>query len=53
MIANIEPPLTYERLKEEKVIRAATPPVAWDPFMGMQFDTPSRRLEFYCERLVR
>lgn len=52
MIANIEPPLTYERLKEEKVIRAATPPVAWDPFMGMQFDTPSRRLEFYCERLV-
>lgn len=52
MIAGIQPPLTYERLKEEKVIRAATPPVNWDPFMGMQFDTPSKRLEFYSERLV-
>lgn len=52
MIAGIQPPLTYERLKEEKVVRAATPPVHWDPFMGMQFDTPSKRLEFYAERLV-
>ena len=52
MIAGIQPPLTYERLKKEKVIRCATPPVNWDPFMGMQFDTPSKRLEFYAERLV-
>lgn len=53
MIANIDPPLTYERLKEEKLVRAATPPVPWDPFMGMQFGTASGRLEFYAERLVR
>ena len=52
MIANIEPPLTLERLKKEKMVRAATPPVNWDPFMGMEFDTPSKRLEFYNERLV-
>lgn len=52
LIANIDPPLTFERLKEEKLVRAATPPVAWDPFMGMQFSTPSARLEFYSERLV-
>lgn len=52
MIANIQPPLTIERLKEEKLVRAVTPPVPWDPFMGMQFNTPSARLEFYSERLV-
>ncbi len=53
MIAGIQPPLTYERLKKEKMVRAATPPMNWDPFMGMQFGTPSGRLEFYSERLVR
>jgi anaerobic selenocysteine-containing dehydrogenase len=53
MIAGIQPPLTYERLKAEKLVRAATPPVVWDPFMGMQFNTPTGRLEFYAERLVR
>ena len=52
MIANIDPPLTYERLKKEKVVRAVTPPVPWDPFMGMVFDTPHRRMEFYAEKLV-
>ena len=52
LIAGIQPPLTYERLKEEKMVRAATPPVNWDPFMGMQFDLPHKRMEFYSERLV-
>ncbi len=52
MIKNIDPPLTYERLKKEKVVRAVTPPVPWDPFMGMVFDTPHRRMEFYAEKLV-
>jgi len=51
-VAGIQPPLTYDRLKEEKMVRAATPPVAWDPFFGMDFGTPSGRLEFYSERLV-
>lgn len=52
LIAGIQPPLTFERLKKEKLVRAATPPVSWDPFLGMDFATPSKRLEFYSERLV-
>lgn len=52
LIAGIQPPLTYERLKKEKMVRAATPPVNWDPFMGLKFDTPSMRMEFYAEKLV-
>ncbi len=52
LIANIQPPLDLERLKAEKMVRAATPPIAWDPFFGMEFSTPSARLEFYSERLV-
>ena len=52
LIANVEPKITYERLKEEKRIRAATPPFAWDPFVGFNFDTPHRRMEFYAEKLV-
>lgn len=52
MIRGIEPPLTMERLKEEKRVRLATPPMDWDPFLGMDFATPSGRLEFYCERLL-
>ena len=52
LIANIEPHLDIERLKAEKMVRAATPPVAWDPFFGREFNTPSARLEFYSERLV-
>jgi anaerobic selenocysteine-containing dehydrogenase len=52
LLAAIEPPLTIERLKQEKMIRAVTPPAPWDPFLGMQFGTPSARLEFYSERLV-
>ena len=52
LIANIDPPLTYERLKKEKRVRAATPPFNWDPFVGMVFDTPHRRMEFYAEKLV-
>lgn len=52
MIKGIKPPLTFERLKKEKMVRAATPPMYWDPFLGMDFSTPSGRLEFYCERLT-
>ncbi|MEG0418861.1 molybdopterin-containing oxidoreductase family protein [Gordonibacter sp.] len=52
MITAIDPPLTMERLKEEKLVRIATPPIPWDPFLGMDFGTPSGRLEFYCEKLV-
>lgn len=51
-IAGIEGGVNMERLKKEKMVRLATPPVHWDPFLGMDFDTPSGRLEFYCERLL-
>ncbi|MGI6217852.1 MAG: molybdopterin-containing oxidoreductase family protein [Coriobacteriales bacterium] len=50
-IAQVEPKITLERLKEEKVIRAAVPPVPWDPFLGMKFDTPTGHMEFYSGRL--
>jgi molybdopterin-containing oxidoreductase family molybdopterin binding subunit len=50
-IANVEPKITLERLKEEKIIRAAVPPVPWDPFLGMKFETPTGHMEFYSERL--
>lgn len=51
-IATIEPPVTVQRLKQEKVVRANVPEEPWDPFAGMAFGTPTGRLEFYCERLV-
>ena len=50
-IANVDPPITLERLKEEKLIRAAVPPVPWDPFLGMKFETQTGHMEFYSERL--
>lgn len=51
-IANIDPPLTMERLHREKAVRAAVPDTPWNPFWGMEFSTPSARLEFYSECLV-
>ena len=48
----LEPKVTFERLKKEKIIRAALPPMPWNPFWGMKFGTPSGRLEFYSERLA-
>lgn len=50
-LTKIDPPLTYERLKEEKIIRAAVPPIPWDPFFGMKFATQTGHMEFYSERL--
>ena len=49
-VAGLEPKVTFERLKKEKIIRAALPPMPWNPFWGMKFGTPSGRLEFYSER---
>jgi anaerobic selenocysteine-containing dehydrogenase len=51
-IAGIDPPLTYERLKKEKMIRANIPRVIHHPFLDKKFLTPSGRLEFYTEELV-
>ena len=51
-VASVEPKITLERLKKEKVIRGAFPEMPWNPFWGMQFTTPSARMEFYSERLA-
>jgi anaerobic selenocysteine-containing dehydrogenase len=51
-IAGIEPPLTLERLKKEKMVRANVPREVHHPFLDKKFPTPSGRIEFYCEELV-
>jgi molybdopterin-containing oxidoreductase family molybdopterin binding subunit len=52
MIANIQPPLTLERLKQEKRVRAAVPETPFDPYASLKFPTASGRIEFYVERLA-
>jgi len=51
-IAGIDPPLTLERLKKEKMVRANIPREIHHPFLDKKFPTPSGRIEFYCEELV-
>jgi anaerobic selenocysteine-containing dehydrogenase len=51
-IVGIEPPLTLERLKKEKMIRANVPREVHHPFLDKKFLTPSGRIEFYCEELT-
>ncbi len=51
MIAGIDPPLTMERLKKEKRVRIAAPPIPYDPASIFGFLTPSGRIEFYAEQL--
>lgn len=52
-IANIEGGVSVARLKKEKMVRAAVPPVPWDPFLGMKFPTPTGHMEFYSSRLTK
>lgn len=52
MVSEIQPPLTLERLKKEKMVRANVPEVPFNPFASMQFGTPSGRIEFYVEQLA-
>jgi molybdopterin-containing oxidoreductase family molybdopterin binding subunit len=51
-IAQLDPPLTWERLKAEKCIRVANPETPFDPFAGLMFATATGRIEFYADRLV-
>ena len=51
-IAGIQPPLTMERLKKEKIIRANTPKEIYHPFLDKKYLTPSGRVEVYCEELL-
>ncbi len=52
MIADIQPPLTMERLKKEKRVRAAVPETPNDPWASRRFPSESGRVEFYVERLA-
>ena len=51
-IAGIEPPLTLERLKKEKVIRSNIPGQPSQPLLDKKFPTPSGRIELYTEEFV-
>ncbi len=51
-VAGIEPPLTFERLKKEKIVRANVPNELYHPFLDKKFATPSGRIALYCEELV-
>ncbi|MGI6216897.1 MAG: molybdopterin-containing oxidoreductase family protein [Coriobacteriales bacterium] len=51
LISMIDPPLTLERLKKEKMVRMAAPPEPkFDP-LALPFATKSARMEVYCEDL--
>ena len=53
LIAGIQPPLTYERLKQEKMVRMVAPEnPKFDPFTSLRFPTRTGRIEFYNEQLV-
>ena len=52
MISGITPPLTIERLKKEKMVRAAVPEFPNHPFDSLKLATPSGRIEFYVEQLA-
>ena len=51
-IAGLEPPLTFERLTKEKIVRANLPEEVFHPWVAKVFLTPSGRLEFYNEELL-
>jgi molybdopterin-containing oxidoreductase family molybdopterin binding subunit len=52
-LATVEPPITYERLKEEKIIALNTPEDVIDiVFEKMEFPTFSGRIEFYSEEMA-
>lgn len=51
LVKFLDPPLTYERLKKEKCVRTLAPAEPLDNTNGMQFGTPTGRMEFYIPRL--
>lgn len=51
-IAGIQPPLSVERLKKEKIVRANVPGGVSNRWSLKKFMTPSGRLEFYNEDLI-
>jgi anaerobic selenocysteine-containing dehydrogenase len=51
-IAGIDPPLTLDLLKREKIVRANLPVDSFYAWFEKQFFTPSGRLEIYNEELL-
>ena len=53
-ISTLEPKLTYERLKKEKMVRINVPAEPkFDPYAGEEsWDTETGRIEIYAERLA-
>lgn len=51
-VATVEPKITLERLRKEKVIRLNTPGRMFHPFKDAMVGTPSGRYEFYVEALA-
>jgi molybdopterin-containing oxidoreductase family molybdopterin binding subunit len=52
-IATLQPPVTLERLKKEKIVAVnwpSEPP--FDPMLGLEPVTKTGRIEFYAERLL-
>ncbi|MGI6218103.1 MAG: molybdopterin-containing oxidoreductase family protein, partial [Coriobacteriales bacterium] len=54
LIAGIQPPVTYERLKKEKMIRIMAPEFPWDPWRDPNevMNNETGRMEIYAERLL-
>jgi molybdopterin-containing oxidoreductase family molybdopterin binding subunit len=53
LITGLQPKLSYERLKQEKMVRTLAPEYPkFDPTAGLNFFTPSGRIEFYVEQLA-
>lgn len=53
LVAGIQPPVTYERLKAEKKIRTVAPPIPYDGYMDPNevMETDTGRIEIYAEKL--
>jgi molybdopterin-containing oxidoreductase family molybdopterin binding subunit len=53
LLAEITPKLTYERLKQEKIVRTVAPSdPPFDPWKAVGFLTNSGRMDIYAERLA-
>jgi anaerobic selenocysteine-containing dehydrogenase len=52
-IAALNPPLTMERLKKEKIVRLNLPQEPYNVWANLDFPTPSGRMEVYTEGLAK
>jgi len=50
--ASLKPKLTLDRLRQEKIVRLNVPEEPFDIWDNLDLETPSGRVEFYCEDLA-